>query len=302
MPIPSYEEMMQPLLQILKDKKEHKLSEITERISAEFNLTESEKKELLPSGSEPVVGNRVRWARLYLEKAGLLESTKKGFYKITNKGTKVLQKKPTKLDVQYLKRFPDFLVFKEPHQGKETIVEKTQSDSLNPMELFENAYQRIRDELSNELLREVKDATPSFLETLVIELLVKMGYGGSRKDAGQAIGRSGDGGIDGIIKEDRLGLDAIYIQAKKWQGTVSRPEIQKFVGALKGQCANKGIFITTSSFTADAVEYALKIEAPKIVLIDGQKLAELMIEHSIGVSEIASYSIKKIDSDYFSES
>jgi restriction system protein len=301
MPIPTYEEMMQPLLQMLKDKNEHKLSEITEKIGTAFNLTENERKELLPSGSEPVVGNRVRWARLYLEKAGLLESTRKGFYKITDKGLAVLQEKPKKLDVQYLKRFPDFLSFKEPQQEKALTTSKVSDSALNPMELLEDSYQRLKDELANELRKEVKSATAGFLETLVIELLVKMGYGGSRKDAGQAIGRSGDEGIDGIIKEDRLGLDAIYVQAKRWQGTVGRPEIHKFVGALKGQGANKGIFITTSNFSADAIQYAQKIDSPKIVLIDGQKLAELMIEHDIGVSEIASYTIKKIDSDYFTE-
>ena len=169
------------------------------------------------------------------------------------------------------------------------------------MELLEDAYQRIKAEVAEDLLREIKKASPRFWKIVVVELLVRMGYGGSRKDAGQAIGQSGDQGVDGIIKEDKLGLDTIYIQAKRWEGTVGRPEIHKFVGALKGQGANKGIFITTSGFSNDAVDYASKIDAPKVVLIDGQKLAELMIEHNVGVSEITSYSIKKLDLDYFAE-
>jgi restriction system protein len=214
---------------------------------------------------------------------------------------RVLKEKPPEIDVAYLKHFPDFMDFKEPKGEKKEPAQKKLGDSLNPMELLEEAYQRIKDEVASDLMREIKKASPQFFEKVVVELLVEMGYGGSRKDAGQAIGKSGDEGIDGIIKEDRLGLDAIYLQAKRWTGTVGRPEIHKFVGALKGQGANKGIFITTSTFSEDAIEYAKKIDSPKIVLIDGQKLAVLMIEHNVGVSEVTSYEIKKIDSDYFAE-
>jgi restriction system protein len=301
MPIPSYEKMMLPVLKTLGDKKEHRLSEVIENIIKEFKLTEKDQKELLPSGTEPILGNRVRWARLYLDKAGLLESTQRGAYKITEKGLRVLKEKPSEINVAYLKQFPDFMEFKEPKEGKNDTVEKKSDDSLNPMEMLESSYQRIKNELAADLMQEIKKATANFFENTIVELVVKMGYGGSRKDAGQAIGKSGDEGIDGIIKEDRLGLDAIYLQAKKWEGTVGRPEIHKFVGALKGQAANKGIFITTSTFSKEAMEYAARIDSPKIVLIDGKKLAELMIEHNVGVSEVTNYEIKKIDLDYFAE-
>lgn len=301
MTIPTYETIMLPLLKILGDKKEHLLSEVIEEISETFRLTEKEKKELLPSGTEPIIRNRVRWARLYLERAGLLESVRRGSYRITEKGLRVLQEAPSKIDVKYLKRFPEFVKFRKSKEKREPKAQKKLVESLNPEELLENAHQRVKAEVVEDLLNEVKKASPRFFENLVVELLVKMGYGGSKKDAGQAIGQSGDQGIDGIIKEDRLGLDRIYIQAKRWEGTVGRPEIHKFVGALKGQGANKGIFITTSVFSNDAKKYAEHIDSPKIVLIDGQKLADLMIEHDVGVFEITSYSIKKIDTDYFAE-
>jgi len=293
---------MLPFLASLSDKKEHSLGEIREYIYNVFNLTEKEKKELLPSGLEPKIHNRVRWARLYLERAGLVESTKKGSHQITEKGLKILKEKPSKIDVRYLKRFPEFVKFRESkEEKKENTVQQEITESLSPMELLEDAHQRIKIELAEDLLRAIKKASPRFFESIVVELLVKMGYGGSREDAGQAIGQSGDQGIDGIIKEDRLGLDTIFLQAKRWAEIVGRPEIHKFVGALKGQGANKGIFITTSSFSRDAVDYAAKIDSPKIVLIDGNKLSDLMIEYNIGVSEVTSYAIKKIDLDYFAE-
>lgn len=293
---------MLPFLEFLGDKKEHALSEVLEDLYKKFSMTEKEKKELLPSGTDILIRNRTRWAKLYLEKAELVESTGRGIYRITEKGTNVLKNKPSKIDSKYLMQFPEFTKFKAPEKENTTpIVQKITESSLNPMELLENTHQRIKLELADDLLSEIKKASPRFFENVVVELLVRMGYGGSRKDAGQAIGQSGDQGIDGIIKEDRLGLDTIYLQAKRWEGTVGRPEIHKFVGALKGQGANKGIFITTSSFSNEAVEYVNKIDSPKIVLIDGEKLAELLIEHTVGVSEVASYSIKKIDLDYFAE-
>jgi restriction system protein len=302
MPIPDYETIMLPFLKFLGDKKEHPLNDALEHIYKAFNLTEREKKELLPSGTDLIINNRIRWAILYLKKAGLLESTKKGSYRITEKGFKILQEKPPKIDVKYLMRFPEFVRFKAPREEKKIpVAQKKITDSLNPMELLEDAHQKIKAELADDLLREIKTSSPRFFEAVIVGLLVKMGYGGSRKDAGQAIGQSGDQGIDGIIKEDKLGLDTIYLQAKRWEGTVGRPEIQKFVGALKGQGAGKGIFITTSTFSNDAIDYASKIDSPKIVLIDGEKLAELMIENNIGVSSIATYEVKKIDTDFFSE-
>jgi restriction system protein len=245
----------------------------------------------------------VGWARTYLKKAGLIESTKRGYFKITERGSKVLEEKPEEINVRFLKRFPEFLEFqslKKEKAEEEKISEIEEKSILTPEESIESAHQRLSKNLASELIQQVKSCSPSFFEKLVIDLLVSMGYGGTRKDAGEAIGRSGDEGIDGIIKEDRLGLDIVYLQAKRWENPVSRPEIQKFAGALQGQRAKKGIFITTSAFTKDAREYAEKIES-KIVLIDGETLAQLMIDHNIGVSPIASYTLKKVDNDYFVE-
>jgi len=303
MPIPDFEAMMLPILELLDDGKEHTLNDVLEYIYKKFDVTDKEKKEPLPSGTDLLVRNRARWARLYLERAGLVESQKRGLYKITERGLKIIEKKPTRINNKYLMQFPEFQKFKTLGTEKKTpiIQRKITTESVNPVEILEDAYQRIKAEVAEDLLREIKKASPHFFENVVVELLVKMGYGGSRKDAGQAIGQSGDQGVDGIIKEDMLGLDTIYIQAKRWGGTVGSPQIQGFVGALKGKGANKGIFITTSSFSNEAVSYASKIDSPKIVLIDGQKLADLMIEHNVGVSEITSYSIKKLDSDYFAE-
>ena len=302
MPIPDYQTIMLPLLSFLGDKREHSLNEALEHITKIFNLSEKERKELLPSGSEPIIKNRVRWARLYLDKAGLIESERRGFYKITQRGIEVLNEKPSKINVKFLKRFPEFVQFKGTKKEKKKVsVQKKITEALNPMELLERAHQKIQAELASDLLREIKKASSQFFESLVVELMVKMGYGGSRKDAGQAVGQTGDQGIDGIIKEDKLGLDKIYLQAKRWEGTVGRPEIHKFVGALKGQGANKGIFITTSRFSADAERYASKIDSPKIILVDGLRLTELMIEYDVGVSDVATYEVKKIDPDFFSD-
>lgn len=302
MPIPDYETMMLPILRSMSDRKEHSLNDVLEYIYKQFDVSEEEKKEPLPSGTDLLVRNRARWARLYLERAGLIESLRRGFFRITESGSETLQEKPDRIDNKFLMRFPQFQQFKTARKEvKVPVTQRKITESLNPMEMLEDSYQRLKVEIVDDLLQETKKASPRFFENVVVELLVKMGYGGSRRDAGQAIGQSGDQGIDGIIKEDKLGLDTIYLQAKRWEGTVGRPEIHKFVGALKGQGANKGIFITTSGFSNDALDYARKIDSPKVVLIDGQKLADLMIEHNVGVTEVTSYSIKKLDLDYFAE-
>ncbi|MBC7362509.1 MAG: restriction endonuclease [Candidatus Aminicenantes bacterium] len=303
MAIPDFQSIMLPLLRYLSDEKEHHMLDVHDALAKEFGLTEEELKELLPSGQDSVFRNRVGWARTYLKKAGLIEPTRRGYYKITERGKKVLEEKPSKIDIKYLTRFPEFIEFRETRREREKASENEiidQSNLLSPEETIERAYQAMIKDLAEELLQYVKKCSPAFFEKLVVDLLLSMGYGGTKKDAGEAIGRSGDEGIDGIIKEDRLGLDIVYIQAKRWENPVSRPEIQKFAGALQGQRAKKGIFITTSSFTKEARDYAEKIDS-KIVLIDGEKLAELMIEHNIGVSLVSSYQIKKIDQDYFSE-
>ena len=234
-----------------------------------------------------------------MKKAALLESTRRGYFRITVRGQKILEDKPPRIDVNFLDQFAEFREFRALKKDKSVDDKLSDFEQANtPGEALERAYQTIKQALANEIIRQIKSSTPSLFEKIVVELLVKMGYGGSRKDAGRAIGRSGDEGIDGIIKEDRLGLDIIYIQAKRWENTVSRPEIQKFAGALQGQRAKKGIFITTSNFSKEAREYVSRIEN-KIVLIDGEQLAQFMIDNNVGVNTIANYEIKRIDLDYF---
>ena len=233
----------------------------------------------------------------------MLDSPKRGFFIITHEGNNLLAENPEKIDIALLEQYPEFIEFKNRKKEKNESDIKIESSfdlesNLTPEDALASAYNKLRSTLESEILGAVKDASPSFFERLVVDLLVKMGYGGSRQDAGRALGKSGDGGIDGIINEDRLGLDVIYIQAKRWEGVVGRPEIQKFAGALQGQRARKGVFITTSSFSKEAKEYSLIIET-KIVLIDGEQLSRLMVEHGIGVSTVGLYEVKKMDSDYF---
>lgn len=301
MAIPNYQSIMLPLLKFASDKTEHSLREAIEALTDEFSLTDEESRELLPSGRQAIFDNRVGWARTYMVKAGLLKSTRRGYFQITERGLDVLRQNLPEIKIAFLKQFPEFVEFQTSRRDK--IGETTEEDSSEtetPEEEIEAAHQRVRRELATELLQVIKSQSPSFFERVVIDLLVKMGYGGTRRDAGQAIGKSGDGGIDGIIKEDRLGLDIVYIQAKRWDGTVGRPEVQKFAGALQGQRARKGIFVTTSAFTQTAKDYVSRIDS-KIVLIDGDTLAELMIDHNIGVTTVAAYELKRIDSDYFTE-
>jgi len=294
---------MLPLLKFASDGAEHSLREAVEVLAEQFKLTAEERAELLPSGQQWTFNNRVGWARSYMKKAGLLDSPRRGEFRITDRGKKVLAEKPSRIDVKYLERFPEFIAFREASRSSNDQKQESVGDATDktPEEVLEFAHQNIRQSLAQEILSRILACTPGFFESLVIELLVKMGYGGSRRDAGERIGKSGDGGIDGIIKEDRLGLDTIYIQAKRWQGSVGRPEIHKFVGALHGQRARKGVFITASSFTSDATGYVAGIDT-KVVLIDGHHLANLMIDFDVGVSIAASYMVKRIDSDYFEES
>lgn len=303
MAIPDYQTCMLPFLRYLSDGAEHTLREAEESLAEYFKLTPAERAELLPSGQQGIFKNRIGWARTYLKMAVLLESPKRAVFKITKRGLDVLASSPGKIDAKYLEQFPEFIEFRDaakPQNGAAAAVELPEAKTT-PEEAIELAHQELREQLAAELLGRVLGCSPTFFEQLVVELLVKMGYGGSRRDAGERVGQTGDGGIDGIIKEDRLGLDAIFIQAKRWQGSVGRPEIQKFVGALQGQRAKKGVFITTSSYTADATEYAKHIDT-KVVLIDGKQLAELMIDFEVGASPAATYVVKRIDSDYFEES
>lgn len=303
MAIPDFQTLMLPVLKLAADGEEHKFRQAVEELAEEFNLSTEERNELLPSGSQAVFNNRVGWARSYLKQAGLVASSKRGFFTITRIGTELLSTNPEKIDILVLEQYPEFVEFKNRKKDKsenEAQVEKfiEQESTLTPEDTLASAYKQLRSVLESEVLSSVKEASPSFFERLVVDLLVKMGYGGSRQDAGKALGKSGDGGIDGIINEDRLGLDVIYIQAKRWEGSVGRPEIQKFAGALQGQRARKGLFITTSYFTKEAIEYASLIES-KIILIDGEHLSRLMAEHNVGVSTVGQYEVKKLDSDYF---
>ena len=297
MAIPDFQSIMLPLLKVASDGRVRSSAELREQLAAQFRLTDEEQAELLPSRRAPLFANRVACACFYLQKAGLLQRPKRGHYEITQQGREVLKDPPLRVDIKFLQRFPEFTEFQTKSKAKEE-TEKGEEKSETPEEPLEGAYEQLRAQLTQELLVEVKGCSAHFFERLVVDLLVKMGYGGSRQDAGQAVGKVGDEGIDGMIKEDRLGLDVIYLQAKKWEGTIGRPEIQKFVGALHGKHAKKGVFITTGSFARSAREYAAGIDS-KVVLIDGEELAKLMVS-GCGVWP-GRRKIKKIDTDYFTE-
>jgi restriction system protein len=305
MAIPDYQTIMLPLLKHLGDGQERSTQETFDALADELALSEEERKELLSSGRQPVFTNRIGWAKVYLKKALLIEAPKRAHYKITERGLEVLQQNPAAIDNNFLMQFPEFEEFiktrAKPKPGGEGpgVVEPPDTGKT-PEDYLEYGYARVRQELAVELLKTVKECTPYFFEGLVLDVLLGMGYGGSRQDAAKTVGRGSDGGIDGIIKEDRLGLDRVYIQAKRWEGTVGRPEIQKFAGALQGQRAKKGVFITTSSFTREAEEYTKFIDN-NIVLIDGEQLVNLMIDNDVGVTKVTSYDVKKVDLDYFLE-
>lgn len=307
MAVPDYQSVMLPLLEYAsKSNGEISTGGAVDELAVSLSLTDEDLKQMLPSGIQQTFVNRVGWAATYMKKAGLLEATRRGYYRITQRDLDLLQKKPQKINVKVLNQYPEFQQFqnlKGTRSGDKSkdIEGGLDSAGTTPSEALEKAYENLRDELAEDLLDRLKQTTPPFFERIVAELLVKMGYGGSRADAGKAIGRSGDGGVDGIIKEDRLGLDVVYIQAKRWDtNAVGRPDVMQFAGALQAQKATKGIFITTSRFTEDARGYVAQIGS-KIVLIDGEQLAQLMIESDVGVSTVSLYPVKKIDSDYFDE-
>ncbi len=305
MSIPDYQTLMLPVLKVTADQKEHAISEISELVAEGLALKEEERTEMLPSGKQRKIVNRIAWAKTYMAKAGLIESVSRGKFKITNRGLQLLKTCPSRIDLNTLGQYPEFLLFfkgapvVKPNFGKDENLAQ-EATRQPPFELFESSYQTLHNEIAADLLDRISKATPRFFERLVVDLLVAMGYGGSRKDAGQAIGKSGDDGIDGIIKEDRLGLEAVYVQAKRWKGTVGRPDVQSFAGSLEGHRARKGVFITTSQFSLDAKEYVNRIEK-KIILLDGEKLADLCLEFGIGVEPVTTYKIQRVDSDYFEE-
>jgi len=307
--IPDFQTLMLPLLKFIGDGEVYTTQQAVEYLSKEFKVSEEEMNEWLPSKKQKTFYNRVHWAKAHLKMAGIIDNVGRGLFKITTRGKEILNENPSFIGIKYLnERYPDFnksiVTSKKDNNYKISFKNnlKTIDEYITetPEELIENGYKQIRQSLEQEILFKLKSIHPSFFEKIVVELLVKMGYGGSIAEAGKATRYTNDEGIDGIIKEDKLGLDVIYVQAKRWDGVVGRPELHKFVGALAGQGAKKGIFITTSSFTKEAESYTPKNET-KIVLIDGSALAQYMIDYNLGVSVQNTYEIKKIDSDYFEE-
>jgi restriction system protein len=305
--IPDYQTLMLPLLQLLADGQAHSKTELVNILGKHFNLSENELNEFLPNSKKgrKKFNNRIHWAQAHLKMAGLIEYTGKELVKITERGKQLLSEEPAILNILYLRnKFHDYdEKLKSSYSKKKNdlpIGNDSDSTTETPEEQINTEYQKIKIALEVELLSKLKTVHPSDFEKIVVELLVKMGYGGSIEEAGKTTQYTNDEGIDGIIKEDKLGLDVIYVQAKRWEGIVSRPEIQKFVGALAGKGAKKGVFITTSDFSKDAISYASKMNT-KIVLIDGETLAQYMIDYNLGVSIKDTYEIKKINSNYFEE-
>ncbi len=303
MAVPDFQTIMLPLIQMMSDGREYSLAEMVDFLGRKFSLSEEERTERIPSGRQTKFYNLVAWATTHLKKAVVIHNTQRGVFRLTDRGQLLLAENLPKINLAILGKYPEFVAFrntKKPNEPKLIPVDTLTESYKTPDELLYESYRTIRDALATEVLEKIMSCSPVFFERLVVELLVKMGYGGTREDAGEAIGKSGDGGIDGIIKEDRLGLDVIYLQAKRWEGNVSRPEIQKFAGALLGNQARKGVFITTSGFSKEAREYVKTITAT-IILIDGDDLANLMIDFNVGVAVEATYDVKRIDSDYFVE-
>lgn len=303
--VPDFQTLMLPVLRRLSAG-EQASAAVRQAVANELQLSPEDLATMLPSGRQTTFGNRVAWALSYLKQAGLAESPSRGIYRITPRGTEVLAEQPDRIDIQYLMRFPEFVAFRtssaEGSQPEPAPAVKGPAETtpLTPDEQIRLGYGRLQANLAAEVLERVRQISPKFFEELVVELLVAMGYGGSREDASAVVGGGGDEGIDGIIKEDRLGLDTIYIQAKRWKENVGRPEIQRFAGALQGQRARKGVFITTSTFTSEARSYAGNLQTT-IVLIDGPQLAQLMLENGIGVSQTGVVKLLRLDEDYFAE-
>jgi len=300
MAIPDFQKMFRPTLEFLADGKTRSGREITDQLEREFNLTEEERRDLVPSGVKSRFENRATWTYTHLHKAGLLAKPARGQYTLTEAGKKALLEKQGKIDLKYLRKIPAYLEWKAAGSNElpKTHIEESET---SPDEQMADGYKQFRTALADEALAKVKSCSPRFFEQLVVDLLVRMGYGGSVEEAARVVGKSGDGGIDGIIKEDKLGLDIIYVQAKRWENVVGAGSVRDFSGSLDYHGAKKGVFITTSSFTKDAREFVTRIGEKKVVLVDGFELAQLMIDHDIGVSTVTTYTIKRLDSDYFEE-
>lgn len=301
MAVPDFQTLMLPFLRAVGDGRERRTGEMIERLADEFHLTQDEREELLPSGTQRRFNNRVNWVAAHFRKAGLIESLGPGRFRITPRGASILISKPAKIDVRFLSQYPEYVDFltggKTADTAVSTSVEVTSQVDQTPEESIDVTFRQIEEGLAQQLLDKVLSVSPTFFEQLVVDLLLKMGYGGS-EHSGQRLGKSGDGGIDGTINQDPLGLDVVYIQAKRWQGSVGRPVLQAFTGSLEGNKANKGVIITTSSFSPDAVAYVGTI-SKRVVLVDGRQLAGLMIKHGLGVTPTQTYVLKQLNGDYF---
>ncbi len=301
MAVPKFFEFFEYFLRAVQDGKLHTAKEVKERVALEMQISEADREEMLPSGKQRTFDNRVAWARMYLDKAGLIETPLRGRYCITEKGRNALES-GEKINLEYLDRSEEFREFygTSIEKAEESIEEESEA---SPMEVLDSAFQQVNATLASQLMDEVMKLTPAEFEKLVVKLLLQMGYGNGIDDAGMVTQKSNDGGIDGIIKEDQLGFSHIYIQAKQWASnqTVGKPEIQKFVGALQGQQAQKGLFITTAKFSSAALQFAENLLGAKVVLVDGSALTKLMLKHNVGVSVEHVYEVKKIDSDFFAE-
>lgn len=302
MSVPGFQKFMLPILKVASDNENHVFSDTLEKVSDILGLSDEDRSQMLPSGTQTCAYNRFCWAITYMQKAGLLDKPARGSFRINERGHMVLRDGPEELSTDYLMRYPEFKEFKSPKAKACSSIKHDEENNSQetPEERLELAFEELSTELATDLLDKIKASSPRFFEHLVIDLLVAMGYGGSRADAAQVVGKTGDGGIDGTIKEDKLGLDVIYVQAKRWENVVGRKEIQAFAGSLEGERASKGVFITTSNFSAEALDFVKRI-GKKIVLIDGERLAKLMIEHGVGCTEDRRYIIRRLDNDYFEE-
>ncbi len=306
MAVPGYQEFMLPLLKLASDGNEHTISEAMETLASQMSISEVDQDEMLPSGTQTRYYNRVSWAVTYLTKSLLLEKVGRARFRIAARGKEVLAQNPPRVDSAFLEQFPEYKAFKakknapSAKDSQEAAIDESSLPDLGvtPEERLETAYGELHDALADDVLERIRKCSPKFFERVVVDVLVAMGYGGSRADAAQVVGKSGDEGIDGVIKEDRLGLDMVYIQAKRWDGPVGPGEIDKFVGSLSRKKAQKGVFITTGTFTSGA-RNAAREAAVRVVLIDGEQLAEFMIDHGVGVAEHKLYPVKRIDNDYF---
>ena len=301
MAIPDFQTIMRPLLSLFDDGDDHAVGDCRATLADQFGLTAQDLEQRLPSGRAFLFQNRVGWATNYLLNAKMLERVGRGVYRITDTGRDALEAHPDRIDVSVLKSVPEFAEFHSSSRRRGGTIEDASSledVATTPDERIQTAYSEHRQALVQTVLDRISTTDPEFFERLVLDVLVGMGYGGNLAEASEHLGRTNDGGVDGVIQEDRLGLDSIYVQAKQWANPVGRPEIQKFVGALEGQQASKGVFITSSRFSPEAELYAKGVRS-RVILIDGLRLASLMVDYDVGVAEVERYLLKKIDTDYF---